>query len=156
LEVRLLSGPPEMKTYHKIIPAIYLIFEKNGEVLLQRRLNTGYEDGNYSLVGGHFEEGEKATAAAVREAEEEIGIKITEKDLELVQLMHRLSGDQERVDFTFLVKKWTGKIKNLEPQKCDDLSWFSFDNLPATTIPCIRAVIESYQKKIPYIEFGWD
>lgn len=144
-----------MKTYHQIIPAVYLLFIQNNKILLQRRYGTGYEDGNYSLVGGHFEEKERAKTVAIREAKEEIGVDIAEKDLEFVQVMHRLS-DQERVDITFLVKKWSGQPKNLEPNKCDELSWFKMNRLPENTIPCIRAVIESYLNKITYLEFGWD
>lgn len=35
---------------HTLIPASYLILKQGNKILLSRRENTGYEDGNYSLV----------------------------------------------------------------------------------------------------------
>jgi len=36
-----------VKERHKVVPASYLVLIKNGKILLQRRFNTGYEDGKY-------------------------------------------------------------------------------------------------------------
>ncbi|MGB1592331.1 MAG: NUDIX domain-containing protein, partial [Promethearchaeia archaeon] len=38
-----------------------------GQVLLSRRLNTGFRDGQWGLPAGHVNPGESITAAAVRE-----------------------------------------------------------------------------------------
>lgn len=34
----------------KLVTAVHLILTQNGKILLLRRYNTGYEDGNYSVV----------------------------------------------------------------------------------------------------------
>lgn len=138
----------------KLIASVYLLFLKDNKILLSRRCNTGYEDGNYGLVAGHLDEHESLTYAAIREAKEECGIDIDSNDLEVKTVMHRRQND-ERVDFFFEVKKWIGEPINTEPNKCDDLSWFPLDNLPSNTIPYIRRAIECYQKGIIYSEFGW-
>ena len=65
-----------MKTRHSIICASYLLLVRDTEVLLSRRFNTGYEDGNYSLPAGHVDKGESVADALVREAKEEIGIDV--------------------------------------------------------------------------------
>ena len=60
----------------KVITAVHLILIENNKILLQRRYNTGYEDGNYSVVAGHVEENESVIETMQREALEEIGINI--------------------------------------------------------------------------------
>lgn len=134
--------------------AVHLFFIRQRQVLLLRRFNTGYEDGNYNVVAGHVEAGETVTQAAVREAEEEVGVTITLQDLDVVQVMHRKSED-ERVDFFILIKQWSGEIFNHEPQKCDDLAWFALDRLPANIIPYVKRALENYRNAIFYSEFGW-
>ncbi len=49
-----------------LIPEVHLILESNGQLLLLKRANTGYEDGNYSLVAGHIDGNESAREAMVR------------------------------------------------------------------------------------------
>jgi hypothetical protein len=70
--------------------------------------------------------------------------------------MHRWCGDHERLDFFFTVEKWSGEVRNMEPGKCDDLSWFPLEKLPENTIPYIRHAIECFSKKVSYSEFGWE
>ena len=54
------------KQRNKNIPASYIILFKDNKVLLQRRFNTGYEDGNYSIVAGHVDPGESFTKYIIR------------------------------------------------------------------------------------------
>ncbi len=136
----------------KLISAVHLFLIKDNKILLLRRANTGYEDGNYSVPAGHLDGNEKATDAMNREALEEAGI--TPVDLRVVHIMHRKSKD-ERIDFFLTAKDWTGDLHIAEPEKCDDLSWFPIDNLPPNIIPYVKSAIENYQNKIMYSEFGW-
>jgi 8-oxo-dGTP pyrophosphatase MutT (NUDIX family) len=58
-----------------VIPAAYVYLLQGREVLLQRRQNTGYQDGRWVAgAAGHVELGETAAVAAAREAIEEIGV----------------------------------------------------------------------------------
>jgi len=134
--------------------AVHLFFIRQQQILLLRRYNTGYEDGNYSVVAGHVEAGETVTQAAMREAREEAGVTITPQDISVLQVMHRKS-EEERVDFFVLIKNWRGEIVNQEPQKCDDLNWFALPQLPHNTIPYVKSAIENYRNGIFYSEFGW-
>ena len=147
-----------MQKRHKIIPASYLCLIKDNQILLLRRFNTGYEDGNYSMIAGHVEPNETFTQCIIREAEEEAGILLKPEDLEVVHVMHRNSGtsyDNERVDVFFTAKKWSGQITNKEPHKCDDLSWFDLDKLPENIIPYIKQAINAIKDKVYYSEHGW-
>lgn len=139
----------------KLIPTVYLILIKKGEILLSRRYNTGFQDGNYSLPAGHLEKGETLRKAVIRETKEEIGIQIEPEDLELVHVLHRKEPSEERINFFLTTKKWRGKIENLELRKCDDLSWFSLKRLPENTIPYVKQAISCFLKKSFYSEWGW-
>ncbi|HUW12220.1 MAG TPA: NUDIX domain-containing protein [Anaerolineae bacterium] len=137
-----------------LVSAVHLFLIQNDQVLLLRRRNTGYEDGNYSVVAGHLEGGEEVKAAAVREAREEAGIEIEAGDLEIVGVMHRLS-DDERVDFFVRATVWSGQVSNMEPDRCDDLAMFDMDALPANVVPYVRQALENYRNGIWFDSFGW-
>lgn len=139
----------------QLIPTSHLFLIRDGKILLARRLNTGYEDGNWSVIAGHLDGNESARAAMVREAAEEGGIGINENDLRMVHVMHRKLPDHERVDFFFEAKNWSGEPKIMEPDKCDAMEWFAFDKLPPNVIPYVSSAINHYLKGNYYSEFGF-
>lgn len=89
-----------------------------------------------------------------RESKEEAGITIAVDDLALVLTMHR-KADDERLSMFFEASTWCGDVKNMEPNKCDDLAWFDLLDLPSNTVPYIAAAIKSIQGGHQYFEFGW-
>jgi 8-oxo-dGTP diphosphatase len=133
---------PDSRRYH-FLSAVHLFLWRDGLVLLSRRFNTGYEDGNYSVPAGHLDGDETVVEAAIREAEEEIGAVIAAEDIEVVGVMHRRIGKQERIDFFVSVRRWAGEIGNREPDRCDDLRWSAPDGLPGNTIPYIRRALDN-------------
>ena len=125
-------------------------------MLLLRRYNTGYEDGNYSVVvAGHLDGGETVIEATVREAKEEAGVTLTEDDVRVVGTMHRKSND-ERIDFFLTASSWSGEITNAEPHKCDDLAWFSRDALPQNTVAYVRRALEHARTEPWFDVCGWE
>jgi ADP-ribose pyrophosphatase YjhB (NUDIX family) len=140
---------------NKFPVAVHLFFLRGAEILLLRRFNTGYEDGNYSVVAGHVDAGETITQSAIREAGEEAGVLVETKDIEIVHVMNR-KAENERIDFFMVVRQWSGEITNKEPHKCDQLAWYPITNLPPNTIPYVRHGIECFQNGIDYSEFGWE
>ena len=119
-----------------------------------RRYNTGYEDGNYSVVAGHIDGGEDLKTAMIREAREEAGIEISRSSLEVVGVVH-FKGDAEYVHFFLKASEWSGEVTNMEPDKCDDLRWFGIRELPDNTIPYVRRAIENYCNGIWFGSVGW-
>lgn len=141
----------------KITPACYLVLVNDNKILLLRRCNTGYEDGKYSVVAGHLEGNESFKQAMVREAKEEANIDLKPEDLNVIHVMHRstVDNDNERIDVFLSANKWDGEIKNLEPDKCDDLKWFDLDQIPENVIPYIGSALECIKNKVFYSEFGF-
>lgn len=135
--------------------AVHLFLMRDRQVLLLRRQNTGYEDGNYSVIAGHLDGGEEVRAAMIREAAEEAGIRIDPADMRVVGVMHRLSND-ERIDFFLTASRWTGEVRNLEPHKCDQLDWFDPENLPPNVIPYVRKALENFRAGVWFDSFGWE
>lgn len=133
--------------------AVNLILIKDRKALLLRRFNTGWHDGDYSVVAGHVDGGETIANAAVREAKEEAGLDIQEEDFRVVHVQHRINPQTEYIDFAVTADRWDGEPTNLEPEKCDDLSWHPLDQLPENTIPYIRLVFENIQKGVPFSEW---
>lgn len=131
-----------------LIPASYLYLRRGEEVLLQRRANTGYMDGHWVAgAAGHLEPGETAVAAAVREAEEEIGVRIRPQDLRLITVMHRTDGTdapiEQRIEWFWTAESWDGVPVIREPAKCADLAWFPLTDLPEPIPGYERMVVAS-------------
>jgi 8-oxo-dGTP diphosphatase len=154
IDEALLSMPVSER--HALIPASYLVLKRGNEVLLARRFHTGYEDGKYSVPAGHVEAGETFADALAREVGEEVGITFDMRQVRLAHMMQRKSADSERIEAFFVVEVWEGKIVNREPEKCDDLDWFSLNQLPENTIPYIRQALTYIQFGVFYSEFGFE
>jgi 8-oxo-dGTP diphosphatase len=129
------------------------------EVLLQLRQNTGYMDGHWAAAAaGHVEKGETAYDAARREALEEIDVR--DVALEFVTAMQRTrSGEpiDERIDFFFTARDWSGEPRVVEPEKAADLRWCPLDELPDPVVPHERVVLEMIRSGITtaYTTFGF-
>ncbi len=140
---------------HRVFVAVYLYLEKNGKVLLIRRCNTGWQDGNYSMVSGHIEEGETARQAMKREAREEANIIIKTKDMKIVHILQRKAPDREYIDFFITTKKYGGQIRNNEPEKCDEIRWVDGRKLPKNVVPYIPFAISKIRSGEFYGEYGF-
>jgi 8-oxo-dGTP diphosphatase len=140
--------------HSKFPVTVHLFLFRAEQILLLRRYQTGYMDGYYSVPAGHLDGEETVRMAGVRECREETGILIDPAAMVFAGIFHRHEGD-ERLDFFFEVKNWSGEPFNTEPEKCDDLRWSDINSLPENTISYIRRAIENYQIGVSFEEFGW-
>lgn len=136
----------------RVVPAAYVLLSRStdagDEVLLQLRRHTGFMDGYWACAAaGHVEAGEPAPAAAVREAAEELGVRIRPADLTPLTAVHRTEGTgapiDERVDFFFRCSRWAGRPRLMEPDKSADLRWFPLAALPDPVVPHELAVLRA-------------
>jgi 8-oxo-dGTP diphosphatase len=133
--------------------AVHIFLARGNDVLLLRRCNTGYEDGNFSVPAGHLDGNETVIEAGIREAQEEIGVLIAPDELHIVQVMHRFA-EEERIDYFLTANRWSGQLANMEPEKCDLLEWFPDDGLPENTIPYIAYGIRCWRQGASFTTFG--
>lgn len=122
-----------------LVAAAYVVLQRGDEVLLQLRRGTGYMDEHWAVLAGHLEPGETITAAATREAAEESGVVVEEADLEPLTTLHRfIPGGppiEQRADFFFRARRWSGTPQPLEADRCADMRWFRLDALPTPVVP---------------------
>src|SRR4051794_29352130 len=147
----------------RVVPAAYVFLLRPGEhgdeVLLQLRQHTGFMDDHWAAAAaGHVEKGETAYDAARREAREEVGV----DDLALAFLtaMQRTRGGEpidERVDFFFSARSWSGTPRIVEPAKCAGMDWFPLSALPDPVVPHELQVLQGIiGGNIPaYTNFGF-
>ena len=131
------------------LSAVHVFLVQEGRVLLLRRANTGYMDGNYSVPVGHLDGNETVIGAAIREACEEVGVSLTPDDVQVVGVIHRgaeSADDHEYIDFFVVATQWRGPLENCEPHKCDELRWEALNQLPVAVIPYIRRALENYEQ----------
>lgn len=89
----------------------------------------------------------------IREGLEEANITIDDKHLKIVGVMHRKDGD-ESIDYYLYTNKFSGNIRIMEPNKCDDLAFYKLDNLPDNIIPYIKTALYNYKNNIIFSEYG--
>ena len=155
-----MSGPLDRFV---VVPASYVFLLRDGvtgpEVLLQLRQNPGNTaDHCAAPAAGHVEKGETAYDAARREALEEIAV--SDLDLTFVSAMQRTRGGEpidERIDFFFTARSWSGEPRIVEPQKCAELRWCALDDLPDPVVPHERSVLEALRAgtTTAYSTFGF-
>ena len=139
--------------YRSLVAVYVMVVNERQELLVLRRANTSYRDGFYDMPAGHLENGETLSQAAARELAEETGLQVSQGDLEFVELLHRQSSnDLVYIDVFFRAKKWEGDPRIMEPEKCDDLSWFSMDALPENIVPHQRQVLQDQMDGCTYRE----
>lgn len=144
------------------MPAVYVVMLRAESVLLQLRDNTGYMDGYWATAAaGHVEAAESVYGAAVREAQEELGVLIETEDLAPLCAMHRTHGNgnpiDERVDFFFECRHWFGEAHLVEVDKAADLRWFPLDELPDNLVPHEGRVMQALRTHTvePITTFGF-
>ena len=131
--------------YYVDMRQVTLIFLRKGDEILLAMKKRRFGAGKWNGVGGKCEPGETLGQAAVREAREEIGVSLQEKDLELVgdikfYFPHKEDWNQEV--FMYTTREWTGEITESEEMKPE---WFSLKNIP------YESMWAADSKLLPYI-----
>ena len=148
-----------MKRY-KVNSAIQLFLVKEDEqqtkLLLQKRTG-GWASGMWdSSASGHVDENEPMTYSLQREAKEEIGVDIANKDVSFVNMQHSNLEGEIYYNGYFFAKTWKGEPRVCEKDLCTELQWFDIEELPENIIPNRLQAISDYKNGVTFTEFGWD
>ena len=123
-----------------------IVNDKNETLLIKRNDKTRNQAGFWSKPGGKVEFGEKIEDAVKREIKEEIDVNV-----EVIKFLCCTedilkSEKQHWVSFNYLAKIISGEIKNLEPEKHEEIKWFKFDELPENINQSTVEAINEYLK----------
>lgn len=145
-----------MKETH--LSSIYMIIRnKEGKILLQRRQGTNLWCGFLALPAGHVDDGENVYDALVREAREELGIKISVENVVDTFVVNRRNKSLDPYfDVYFELNGYEGIINIMEPNKCSALVWADPNNLPDDMIEFERIAIEANAKGIKFSSIDVD
>ena len=107
-----------MGRYKSVVCCDLVITKNENLILLMKRQNTGTNDGEYELPGGHLEEGEDIFNCMIREAKEELCLSLKDKEPKIG-----------------------------EPNKCSELCWVDINHLPKETTKKVRKILKNIQNK---------
>lgn len=138
---------------------VLMILTDADHVLLALRQGTGYADGQWNLPSGKLEFGEDALSGVIREAQEEIGVRVDPGEPRMVGTVHhRNAAGLARVGLVFVVTHDPtrhGEPANKEPHKCAKIEWFPTDLLPSNTYPYTAASVRAFRQGQPFVLSGW-
>ena len=137
-----------------IYVAVFL--QKDNQILLIKRSKSIICGGLYAMPGGGVDGLETLADAAIREAHEELGIIIDKKNLQFMHVQHvKRENNAEFIAFFFHTTQWTHEPAIMEPDKCDEVNWFSIDQLPQPMETSHQLALELMQQHIDFSQLGW-
>ncbi|SNT61006.1 ADP-ribose pyrophosphatase YjhB, NUDIX family [Actinomadura meyerae] len=155
------AATPEANGWHGSFIAPHVLLRRgDGRVLMLRRDGTGYRDGWLCPPAGRIEPGEHVLAAAIREAAEETGVRLRERDARFVHVMHRteatLPGPCHALsDYWFGFDRWEGEPYAAEPDKASEALWIDPVNPPDDLIPYCTVALAAITRGEPFSVHGW-
>jgi dTDP-glucose pyrophosphorylase/8-oxo-dGTP pyrophosphatase MutT (NUDIX family) len=136
---------PEMMNAAVKLGTCIVIFDENRRVVLERRSDCGW----WCLPGGRVDPGETVLATALREAEEETGLRVEPtfflglfSDPRRRTVRYTNNGDiRQLVDATILAKPVGGLLAaSIESL---DVRWFAPGELPLNTVPPVIEILRA-------------
>jgi 8-oxo-dGTP diphosphatase len=144
-----MSAHPRNALAHPRVGVGVLLLDKRGRVLLTLRRHPP-EAGFWSIVGGKLDFLESLEDCAIREAREEVGLKIAIDRL-LCVTNHRLPDEGHHwVSPAYLGRLVAaGEATNCEPHKTRQVRWFPLTGLPPNLTMTARNAISAYAASLP-------
>ncbi len=131
----------------KISKALVAPINNEGQILLQDR--EGFLPPPWGYFGGSVEKGETTIEAAIREIEEELGVKLKTGDLmEVGKFVARLEGGKEIVNFVY-IWRINHKLDELKLNEGKAMKYVSFDEAKRLlTFGADKEILEAVKKMV--------
>lgn len=113
-----------------------------GKVLFIKRSGVS-GDGMWCFPGGHLDMYEEIEDGARREVREEVGLEITEPKFIALTNTHNKDIGKHYVTLFYLADVISGEARNMEPNKCSQVDWFSWSALPEPLFWPTRKLVDS-------------
>ncbi len=121
-----------------------IITNAGGKILVGKRIGSHAQ--KYSIPGGHLDIGETFEHGAIREIKEETDLTIS--DPKVIAVTNNLETYKEEgkhyISVVLLAEKYSGELKNMEPDKCEGWSWVDPRDLPQPHFEASRLAVGCY------------
>jgi len=132
-----------METEKKIKVGLGIMIFRDGKILLGKRLNS-HGNGEYAFPGGGLEYMEGFEEGALREIDEETGLKV--ENVRFVLLANLKDYAPLHYVHIGLVADWgSGEAELKEPEKCESWGWYDLNNLPSPRFKTVDETIIAYK-----------
>ena len=108
---------------------VTVIVMKDNKVLLGKR-KSAHGEGSWGFPGGHLELNESIEDCVRRETQEETGLTLDEVVMGPFTNDIFEQQDKHYVTLFTLSRLANGEARVMEPDKCEQWEWFTWDNLP--------------------------
>src|SRR5690349_1598519 len=115
---------------------------KDGKLLMGKR-KAAHGEGEYAWPGGHLEYNETFEECAMREAEEETGVKI--QNVRFLRLLNARVYGKHYVDVGMIADWESGDPVVREPEKCEGWDWYDPKSLPEPLFAFLPSYLEALE-----------
>lgn len=129
-----------------------ILLNQDNHILFQKRANTSFASGFWSLPGGHVESDESLTAAVIRELKEELNILVNSDDcLHQLTLVRKPQKETRYINFFYSINSWQG-VPSISDNKASELTFFPTHQLPQPILPYIEEALAQIKNKTIFYE----
>jgi len=140
----------------KLGVGIGVMILKNGKVLLGKRHQDSdkadselHGEGTWTMPGGKLHYQESFEQGAIREVEEETGIKL--KKVKIICINNDKNEYAHFVTIGSVSEDFEGEPKVMEPDEITEWNWFELNKLPSPIFLPSEKILENYKKGLFYL-----